>query len=62
MKKELKRAIINFILDNEKEFQLTNTTTKEFRNYIYNEKGEHLIGGEDVYNFIKDAITLLIER
>jgi len=61
MKKELKRAIVNFILDNEKEFQITNYTTNHFKNYIYDDKGEHLIGGQDVYNFIKEEIKLLIE-
>lgn len=62
MKKELKKAIINFILDNEKEFQLPNATLDEFRNYIYTPAGEYLIGGEDVSKFIKQAIELLTER
>jgi len=62
MKKELKQAIVNFILENEKVFNLTNITVDNFREYIYNKKGEHLIGGEDVYNFIKDAIDLLTKN
>ena len=53
MNKELKRAIINFILDNEKEFQITNVTIEKFRNYIYDSSGSYLIGGEDVRYFIK---------
>lgn len=60
MKKELKQAIVNFIFDNEKEFQIINTTTDKFRPYIYDNEGEYLIGGKDVYDFIKDAIKLLI--
>jgi len=59
MKKELKQAIINFIFENEKEFQLTNTTVDKFRNYIYTPKGDYLIGGEDVRDFIKKAIDLI---
>ncbi len=59
MKKELKQAIINYIFEHEKEFQLPNNTTDEFRAYIYNSRGEYLIGGEDVREFILDAIELL---
>lgn len=59
MKTELKKAIVNFILDNEKEFQLPNATIKEFKDYIYNSKGQSLIGGEEVAEFIDKAIKLL---
>ncbi len=62
MKKELKKAIVNFILDNEREFQITNVTVQNFRLYIYDDKGEYLIGGEDVSKFIHDAIDLLIKN
>ncbi len=61
MKKELKQAIINFIFENERLFNLHNSTITEFKEYIYNSKGEYLIGGEDVKNFVEDAIKL-IER
>jgi hypothetical protein len=61
MKKELKQAIINFIFKNEKVFQLKNTTTTEFKEYIYTSKGDYLIGGEDVANFIDKAIDLLTD-
>ena len=60
MKQELKQAIINFIFENEKDFQLPNNTTKEFSPYIYDSTGNYLIGGEDVSIFIKDAIKLLL--
>ncbi len=59
MHKELKKAIIAFIIDNEKEFQLPTSTVKQFKAYIYNDKGNYLIGGEDVYTFISNAIILL---
>jgi len=59
MKKELKQAIINFIFENEKVFQLTNITKAEFRPYIYTAAGEYLIGGEDVAEFIEKAIDLI---
>jgi len=59
MKKELKQAIINYIFENLKDFQLVNNTKDEFRAYIYDSKGEYLIGGEDVYIFIKDAVELI---
>lgn len=59
MKKKLKIEIINFIFENEKEFQLTNAVTNNFREYVYNSKGDYLIGGEDVLNFIRQAIELI---
>ena len=61
MKKELKIAIINFIFENEKDFQLTNNTTDKFRLYIYDGNGSYLIGGENVKDFIKKAIELITE-
>ena len=62
MKKELKQAIINSIFDNEKDFQLTNNTVDKFRNYIYDSSGSYLIGGEDVRDFIKKSIDLIIKN
>jgi hypothetical protein len=59
MYKELKHAIVKFIMENDKEFQLHNSATKQFRNYIYDDKGNYLIGGEIVSKFIEDAIKLL---
>jgi len=60
MKTELKKAIVNFIFDNEKEFQITNTTIQKFRAYIYDPEGSYLIGGKDVVEFIKDSTKLLL--
>ena len=59
MNTELKKAIINFMFDNSKDFQLTNNTIKEFRLYIYDDKGNYLIGGENVSNFIKQGEKLI---
>lgn len=61
MNKKLKQAIVNYIIDNEKDFQLTNNTTDHFRHYIYTPQGDYLIGGEEVIEFIRDAIKLLIK-
>lgn len=57
--KQLKTSILMWLLEHEKEWQRTNTCVDEFRNYIYDDNGEHLIGGEEVYNFIKKADELL---
>lgn len=59
MNKELKRAIINYVFDNYNVFNLNNITTKHFTAYIYDSKGEYLIGGQDVSNFIDDTIRLI---
>lgn len=59
---ELKKAIVNYIFDNSNEFQIINATVKEFKLYIYNDKGNFLIGGEQVSEFISEAIKLLINR
>ena len=59
MKKELKKAIISFMLENEKDSQLLNITNNEFRAYIYDSKGQFLIGGKDVTNFILMAEKLI---
>lgn len=61
MKKELKKAIINFIFDNDKEFQLHHAVTNKFRQYIYDSDGNYIIGGEDVSNFIDEALHLIID-
>lgn len=61
MKKELRKAIIDFIFENEKDFQLTNATKTRFKLYIYTSEGDYLIGGQDVSNFIDEAILLITE-
>jgi len=59
MNRELKKAIINHIFENHTEFQLTNRTVEKFTPYIYDGGGGYLIGGEEVYEFIGDAIDLI---
>jgi hypothetical protein len=62
MKKELKQAIVNCIFENERQFQLINHVKTQFREYIYTSQGNYLIGGEDVGEFIENAIKLLINQ
>lgn len=59
MRKELKKAIIDYIFENEKEFQLTNSVTTKFRAYIYDAEGNYLIGGKEVSEFIKEVIKII---
>lgn len=59
MNTKLKQAIVNYIIENEKEFQLPNKTITTFSAYIYDKNGEYLIGGDDVIEFIRTAIPLL---
>ncbi|MEI8137821.1 MAG: hypothetical protein WCH21_10900 [Bacteroidota bacterium] len=58
MQKELKDAIIKYVQENTNDFQLMNNTTKHFRNYVYGDDGEYLIGGQVVAQFINDFINL----
>lgn len=60
MRTELKKAIIDFIFENEKKFQINNAVTQKFRAYIYDADGNFLIGGEDVSEFIYKAIKLIL--
>jgi hypothetical protein len=62
MNTELKKAILNFILDNQREYQIINSTVTVFKPYIYDSNGEYLLGGKEVYQFIKDAINLLLTK
>ena len=59
MNKELKKVIINWLLDNENKWQRVNTCTENFRNYIYDDSGNYIIGGEVVSDFIRSADKLL---
>ena len=60
MRTELKKAIIDFIFENEKQFQINNAVTEKFRAYIYDADGNYLIGGKDVSEFIDKAIKLIL--
>lgn len=59
MHKELKKEIIEWLLKNENKWQRLNSCKEEFRNYIYNDEGSFLIGGEDVSDFIRKANNLI---
>lgn len=59
MYKELKKAILDWLLDNENEWQRVNACHKKFRAYIYDKDGYYLIGGQIVSKFITDADKLL---
>jgi len=59
MNTELKKAIVNFIFENENEFQLHNATSEKFRPYIYDASGNYLIGGEEVSEFITNFLKLM---
>lgn len=62
MHNELKKAIVNFMLDNVKEFQLINRTSQEFKQYIYTDKGEYCIGGKEVSEFINKVDKYIINQ
>lgn len=62
MHKELKRAIITWLLDNENEFQRINACSEKFKLYIYDPTGNYLIGGKEVHEFIKEANKLLYSK
>lgn len=59
MYKELKAAIIQWLLDNENKWQRVNECREAFREYIYNKDGNYLIGGETVSEFITQADKLI---
>lgn len=59
--KELKQAIINWLFENEKVLGRINHCTDAFRAYIYDAKGNYLIGGKEVAEFIEKADKLLFD-
>ncbi len=62
MYKELKAAILNWLLENENQWQRVNACTEAFREYIYGKDGNYLIGGKDVAEFITAADKLIYGR
>ena len=58
---ELKKAILNFICDEQTVFGINNHTIQAFKEYIYTSEGDYLIGGKEVAQFITDAIKLIGE-
>lgn len=59
MRIELKKAILKWICENVKVFQLNNVCHEKFREYIYSKSGNYLIDGKGVSQFIDDAIKLI---
>ena len=59
MNKELKQAIVNYMFDNQNVFGLLNATSDKFKAYMFDDKGEWLIGGEQVSEFIRQAEKLV---
>jgi hypothetical protein len=59
MRLELKKAILDWIIENINEFQIVIACHDAFREYIYNKEGNYLIGGEKVSKFIEEAIKLI---
>lgn len=58
MDQQLKNSIIKYTQENKTVFQLHNQTIDTYRKWIYDDKGEYLIGGEKVAQFISDFIKL----
>ena len=52
MNLQLKVAIFNYMIENNAESQLVNTTIEHFKQYIYTPDGNYCFGGEEVSNFI----------
>ncbi len=59
MYKELKKEILNWLLEHENEWQRVNACNEVFRPYIYNAAGNYLIGGKIVSDFISAADKLI---
>lgn len=59
MSRELKRAIINWLFDNENAWQRINACMDYFKPYIFDEKGNYLIGGREVDDFITEMDILI---
>jgi len=56
---ELKKAIIDWLIEHEDTWQRVNQCHEEFKQYIYNNEGNYIIGGEVVSDFITKADRLL---
>lgn len=61
MKMELKREIINWLIDNEKVFNRVNACVDHFKEYIYDSTGNFLKYGigRETHDFIVRADKLL---
>ena len=59
MELELKKAIIDFMIENQDHFQLVNETNNHFRQYIYTPEGNFCIGGKKVNEFISKVYEII---
>ena len=59
MNKELKKAIVLWIFENDKNYQLHLASVEKFRPYIYDASGNFLIGGEVVSEFITNFLKIM---
>ena len=59
MYKELKQAILKWLLENENQWNRVSACNEAFRAYIFDASGNYLIGGQVVSKFITDADKLL---
>jgi len=59
---ELKKAIIDWLIEHKNEWQRVNSCTEHFREYIYGLGHNYIIGGETVSNFISAADKLLFAQ
>lgn len=59
MNHELQKEILVWLLHNRNIFGLRNAASEEFKAYLYDDKGEYLIGGLEISQFIDDAVSLL---
>lgn len=56
---DLKETILLWLLKNENTWNRINSCIDFFRNYIYDDKGNYLIGGKNVSIFIEKADKLI---
>ena len=56
---ELRRAIVNWLFDNENVFCRSNACSKNFKQYIYDDNGNYIIGGKDIQDYISTMDTEL---
>ena len=58
---ELKKAILDWMIENQKIWNRVNACTEHFSQYIYSTDGNYIIGGRIVSDFIRNADKLLSE-
>ena len=56
---ELKRSIVKWYCDNYKRFGSPDECVRVFKAYIYDERGEYLFGGKEVFDFIHEIRNIL---